>query len=209
MHSIRIALALALGTVLFSLPQLGHGRRPGAGGWTLPWKTGGARHLIPPAIARIERRWIAELADLADKSSGPEANDAYRRLFALAIARDLCIDAQPAAQSCLASISLGEAEPAARTCSASIPTARDLRALAEIGPGLRPGREGGVRTVARRPEGTLQETGLQAAGCRKVGRRDSVRRGRGLLPAPHPRLAATTSPASCASWPVRTTPRPR
>ena len=111
-------------------PEFGHGRRPGAGGWTLPWKTGGARHLIPPAIRAIERRWIAELADLADKSSGPGANDAYCRLFALAIARDLCIDAQPAAQSCLASIALGEAEPAAQSCSASIPSARDLRILA-------------------------------------------------------------------------------
>ena len=40
------------------------------------------------------------------------------------------MDAQPAAQSCLASIPLGEAEPAARTCLASIPWAQDLRALA-------------------------------------------------------------------------------
>ena len=67
---------------------------------------------------------------MADESSGREANDAYRRLFDLAIARDLCMDALPAAQSCLASIPLGEAEPAPRTCFASIPWAQDLRALA-------------------------------------------------------------------------------
>ncbi len=67
---------------------------------------------------------------MADKSSGPEANDAYRRLFNLAIARDLCTDAQPAARRCLASIPLGGAEPAARTSLASIPSAQDLRALA-------------------------------------------------------------------------------
>ena len=190
-----------------SSPDCSSGRRPGAGGWTLPWKTRGARHHIRPAIARIERRWIADLADLADKSSGPEANDAYRRLFNLAIARDLCIDAQPAAQSCLASIPFGEPEPAARPAWRRSPGTGPPRP-GHIGPGLRPGREGGVRTVARRPEGTLQETGLRAAGCREVGRRDSIRRGRGLLPAPHPQTAATTSPASCASWPVRTTPRP-
>ena len=78
----------------------------------------------------IERRWIADLADLADKSSGPEANDAYRRAIRPGDHADLCIDAQAAAQSCLASIPLGEAEPAAQTCLAPIPSGQDLRALA-------------------------------------------------------------------------------
>ena len=58
-------------------------------------------------VRALESRRIADLADLAAKSSGPEANAAYQELFALAIARDLCIEAQPAASRYLASASSG------------------------------------------------------------------------------------------------------
>ncbi len=130
MHSIRIALALTLGTALISLPTPGMVVAQEQEAGHCPGRLEALDASYRQQLRAIERRWIVDLADLADKSSGPEANDAYRRLFNLAIARDLCVDAQPAAQSCLASIPLGEAEPAARTCSASIATVQDLRTLA-------------------------------------------------------------------------------
>ena len=130
MHSIRIALALALGTALFTLPSPGTVVAQEQEAGHCPGRLEALNVTYRQQLRAIERRWIADLADLADKSSDSEANDAYRRLFNLAIARDLCMDAQPAAQSCLASIPLGEAELAARSCLASILSAQDLRALA-------------------------------------------------------------------------------
>lgn len=64
----------------------------------------------------LESRRIADLAALAAKSDGPEADEAYRRLFGLAIERDLCAEAQPAAARCRATSSAG----------------RDVRALAAM-----------------------------------------------------------------------------
>jgi thiol-disulfide isomerase/thioredoxin len=64
----------------------------------------------------LECRRIADLAALAEKAPGPEADAAYRQLFGLAVARDLCREAQPAAARCLASRSAG----------------RDVRALAAL-----------------------------------------------------------------------------
>ena len=64
----------------------------------------------------LECRRIADLAALAAKAPGPEADAAYRQLFGLAIARDLCREAQSAAGRCLASTSAG----------------RDVRALAAL-----------------------------------------------------------------------------
>jgi thiol-disulfide isomerase/thioredoxin len=49
----------------------------------------------------LECRQIADLAALAQKSSGPEADAALRQLFSLAIAHGLCPHAQDAAQHCL------------------------------------------------------------------------------------------------------------
>jgi thiol-disulfide isomerase/thioredoxin len=147
MHSIRIALALALGTALFSLPTAGTVVAQEQEAGHCPGRLEALDISYRRQLREIERRWIADLADLADESSGPEANDAYRRLFNLAIARDLCVDAQPAAQSCLASIPMGEAEPAARTCSASIPSAHDLRALATS-----------VRVFARAEQGEYEQS---------------------------------------------------
>jgi AhpC/TSA family len=130
MHSIRIALALALGSALFSLTSPGTVVAQEQECGHCPGRLEALDISYRQQLRAIERRWIADLADLADKSSGPGANGAYWRLFNLAIARDLCMDAEPAAQSCLASIPLGEAEPAPRNCLASIPRAQDLRALA-------------------------------------------------------------------------------
>ncbi len=49
----------------------------------------------------LECRRITDLAALAEKSSGPEADAALRQLFSLAIAHGLCPQAQDAAQRCL------------------------------------------------------------------------------------------------------------
>jgi thiol-disulfide isomerase/thioredoxin len=64
----------------------------------------------------LECRHIADLAALAEKAPGPEADAAYRQLFGLAITRDLCREAQAAAGRCAASNSAG----------------RDVRALAAL-----------------------------------------------------------------------------
>jgi thiol-disulfide isomerase/thioredoxin len=64
----------------------------------------------------LECRRIADLAALAEKAPGPEADAAYRQLFGLAITRDLCREAQAAAGRCAASNSAG----------------RDVRALAAL-----------------------------------------------------------------------------
>lgn len=64
----------------------------------------------------LESRRIADLAALAAKAAGPESDEAYRQLFGLAIARDLCPEAQPAAARCRATASAG----------------RDVRALAAL-----------------------------------------------------------------------------
>jgi hypothetical protein len=130
MHPIRSTLTLILGTILISLPTAPPVVAQDQEAWHCPGKLEALNVSYREELRAIERRWIANLADLADKSSGPEANDAYRQLFNRAIARDLCMDALPAAQKCLPSIRMGEAEPAARTCSASIPSAQDLHALA-------------------------------------------------------------------------------
>ena len=55
----------------------------------------------------LECRRIADLANLAEKAPAPEADAAYRQLFGLAIARELCREAQTAATRCLASTSSG------------------------------------------------------------------------------------------------------
>ena len=78
-------------------------------------------------LRELECRRIADLADLARKSTGPEADAAYRRLFGLAIARDLCAESLGAAAGCLASTSCG----------------RDTRALAALVQMLGSHRRGG------------------------------------------------------------------
>jgi peroxiredoxin len=114
MRAIRFDLTLILGAILIPLqtaPPVGAQDRDAG---HCPGKLEALNVSYRQELREIERRWIADLADLADKSSGPEANDAYRQLFNLALARDLCTDAQPAARNCLE----------------SIPAAQDLRALA-------------------------------------------------------------------------------
>jgi len=111
MHSIRIAFTLALGTALFSLAAPGTVVAQDQEAGHCPGKLEALNASYRQQLRDIECRWIA---DLAGTASGSEANDAYRQLFNLAIARGLCIEAQPAARNCLE----------------SIPATPDLRALA-------------------------------------------------------------------------------
>jgi peroxiredoxin len=114
MDTIRFKLTLILGTILISLQTATRVVAQDKDAGHCPGKLEALNVSYRQELREIERRWIADLADLADKSSGPEANDAYRQLFNLAIARDLCTEAQPAARNCLA----------------SLPAGQDLRALA-------------------------------------------------------------------------------
>jgi thiol-disulfide isomerase/thioredoxin len=94
-----LTLALALGTIVFGLPvsaqepQAGHGLG----------KLEALNASYHQQLRALEGRWIADLATMAEKSSGPEADAAYRQLFHLAIARNLYSEAQAAAGRCLAS----------------------------------------------------------------------------------------------------------
>jgi thiol-disulfide isomerase/thioredoxin len=113
MTPLRIFLGLALGAGMFGLPA-----------------SIVAQEQAPERFASLEAlnasyekqrhdlecRRIADLADLAGKAKGPEADVAYRQLFGLAIARDLCAESRGAAERCLASTACG----------------RDTRALAAL-----------------------------------------------------------------------------
>jgi peroxiredoxin len=131
MDAIRFNVILVLGTIPIPLPTAPPVVAQDQDARHCPGKLEALNASYVQQLRDIERRWIAELADLADKSSGREANDAYRQLFNLAIVRDLCIDAQPAAQSCLT----------------SIPAAQDLRALAAT-----------VQVFARAEKGEYEES---------------------------------------------------
>lgn len=54
-------------------------------------------------LRELDRRRIADLADLAARAAKPEADAAYHQLFQLAIARGFYAEAQPAVDRCLAS----------------------------------------------------------------------------------------------------------
>jgi peroxiredoxin len=125
MDAIRFNVILVLGTILIPLPSAPPVVAQDQGAGHCPGKLEALNASYVQQLRDIERRWIAELADLAGKSSGPGTNDAYRQLFNLAIARDLCTDAQPAARNCLKSIPEGEDIRAL-----AVPAGEDVRALA-------------------------------------------------------------------------------
>ena len=114
MHAIRFNLTLILGTILIPLQTAPESSPRTRMPDTALENSRPSTFHTARNCARSSSRWVADLADLADKSSGPEANDAYRQLFNVAIARDLCVEAMPAARNCLA----------------SIPSGQDVRALA-------------------------------------------------------------------------------
>jgi thiol-disulfide isomerase/thioredoxin len=161
MRSIRIILALALGTSLFGLPAPGDAvaqeREAGRGSPKLEAINASYRD----QLREIERRWIADLAGAAASSSGPDANELYRQAFNLAIARNLCREAQAAAGNCLASSS----------------TAHDVRALAALAQLLARAENGehdqslaDLKTLFSKPgAGTAPAAALDAESALAVG----------------------------------------
>jgi hypothetical protein len=119
MHPIRIAPTLAFGILAagLSTPSLSIAQEPGAGKQSdKPAAVEAINASYQRQLRDLESRWIADLAALAEKGTGPESDAAYRQLFGLAIAHELCPAAQPAARRCLESTS----------------AARDVRALAAL-----------------------------------------------------------------------------
>jgi thiol-disulfide isomerase/thioredoxin len=113
MSPLRIFLGLALAAGMFGLPA------PIFAQERQPERFASLEALnasYEKQLHELECRRIADLADLAGRSTGPEADAAYRQLFGLAIARDLCPESRGAAARCLASTSCG----------------RDTRALAAL-----------------------------------------------------------------------------
>ncbi len=71
-------------------------------------------------LADLERQRLADLDALASVKAGTEGNSAYRELFLRAIARDLTVEASPAADRCLAGSSAAADVRALATLVASI-----------------------------------------------------------------------------------------
>jgi peroxiredoxin len=130
MHPLRFSLTLVLGTVLFSFatasPVVAQEQEAGH----CPGKLEALNASYVQQLRDIERRWIADLADLTNGPSGPWADAIYRQLFKLAIAHDLCREAEAAARRCSSSIPSGEAQVAAGSRLSSTSSGQDLRALA-------------------------------------------------------------------------------
>ena len=133
MHAIRFDLTLILGTILIPLQTAPASRRPEPGCRTLPWKTGGPKRFIPPGTARNR----APLGRRPCRPSGQvERSGGERRLPTVVQRGDR---ARPVRRG----------KPAARTLLGVDPRGTRRPRLGRISPGLRPGREGGVRTVAQ------------------------------------------------------------
>jgi peroxiredoxin len=130
MKSVRSSLTLVLGTVLIPLATASSVVAQEWEGAHCPGKLEALNRSYVQQLREIERHWIADLADLADSSSGSGADAAYRQLFNLAIEHELCQDAEAAARRYLSSIPFGPARLAAQSCSSSISSGPDLRPLA-------------------------------------------------------------------------------
>jgi thiol-disulfide isomerase/thioredoxin len=102
MHLIRFSARLVLGTALMFLvpafPVVAQEREAGQSRDKLEVLNASYQE----QLRAIERRWIAGLTALAEQGSALEADAAYRQLFALAIAHDLCPEAMAAATRCQA-----------------------------------------------------------------------------------------------------------
>jgi thiol-disulfide isomerase/thioredoxin len=105
MPPIRTVFRLALGTALFLVPPSSpiHAQEPRVARPPGEFKELEALNAsYHEQLTGIERRWINDLATLAGKATGSAAEATYRQLFNLAIARDLCSAAMPAAEHYLA-----------------------------------------------------------------------------------------------------------
>ena len=130
MHSVRSSLTLVLGTVLIPLATASPVVAQEWEGGHCPGKIEALNRSYVQQLREIDRHWIADLADVADSSSGFGADAAYRQLFNLAIEHELCQEAEAAARRYLSSIPLGAARLAAQSCPSSIVSGQDLRTLA-------------------------------------------------------------------------------
>jgi thiol-disulfide isomerase/thioredoxin len=102
MISARGVLALALSAFSLAPPLLAVARAQEAPKSAPRFSSLEALHAsYTRQFAELERRRIADLAALATRQIGPEADAVYRDLFHLAIARDLFAEADPAAERCL------------------------------------------------------------------------------------------------------------
>lgn len=118
MTSSRRTLAACLGMVALAMPAPDAARaqgesRPAGGFATLE----ALDAFYADRLDDLERRRIADLADLAARKSGPEADAVYGDLFRRAIAHDRHLAADPAAERCLAA---GTASPEVRNLAALV-----------------------------------------------------------------------------------------
>lgn len=105
MPRICTVFVLALGTSLFLVLSPGPilAQEPAAGRQPGNFKELEALNAsYHEQLKALEGRWITDLAALAAKASGPQAEAAYRHLFNLAITHNLYSAAMPAAESYLA-----------------------------------------------------------------------------------------------------------
>lgn len=121
MRAICVSLILALGTFMLGLRIAGPAvaQEPPPAGAPVAGRFASLDELDASYRRQrhdLECRHIADLAALAGKARGAEADAAYRRLFGLAITQGLCRDAEAAAIRCRATDSAG----------------RDVRALAAL-----------------------------------------------------------------------------
>jgi hypothetical protein len=130
MHPVRFSLTLVLGTVLIPLATASRAASQEHETGHCPGKLEAINSSYVAQIRDVEQRWIADLARLTEDSTDCYTDAAYRQVFQLAIARDLCLEAQPAAQRYLSLTRAGKAHGEARSCLSSVPTGQDLRVLA-------------------------------------------------------------------------------
>jgi hypothetical protein len=130
MHPVRFSLTLVLGTVLIPLAAASRAASQEQETGHCPGKIEAINTSYVAQLREIEQRWIADLVCLTEDSTDCWIDAAYRQVFELAIARDLYLEAQPAAQRYLLLTRAGEAQIEARSCRSPVPTGQDLRVLA-------------------------------------------------------------------------------
>src|SRR5208282_1190224 len=110
MRNLQIPLYLALATLFFQLasPCSVRAQEREAGRTTAQFAALAALDAsYGKQLHDLDCRRLTDLAALAEKSPAGLADAAYRQLFGLAIGRNLCQEAQTAAERCLASASSG------------------------------------------------------------------------------------------------------
>src|SRR5690348_12610922 len=97
----RIGIALTFAALTVGLPAAGRSQErvgQGRSGYTSVDELNAA---YAKKLRDLDRQRVADLAALAGSKGGEEAARAYRELFNLAVARELYVEAEPAAQQYL------------------------------------------------------------------------------------------------------------